>query len=104
MSPKKQIIKTLADHQSKEGPETPIRPARIPGFGEAPEKYQRTINELLKDRLIEGFKDSDGCLAISLNSHREREIKRVLRPVWAHPLVVLLVLAAFAVVGMRVFA
>jgi hypothetical protein len=104
MSPKKAILKALSDSHRHQGPEKLVRPPSIPGFREAPEKYQKTINNLLRERLIEGVKDQDGCLAISLNPHRIREVRRELRPIWAHPglmalAVILLVMATVGLVG-----
>jgi len=99
MSPKKRILRTLADQQEKGDPAPPVRPSAIPGFDEAPEKYQQTINSLLKDRLIEGFKDQEGKMAISLNTHRQQDIRRLLRPAWAHPVVLLVILTLFAAAG-----
>lgn len=100
MSPKKIILKTLAAHQAEDGGGKPIRPATIPGFSSEPEKYQRTINALLKDRLIEGAKDQEGHLAISLNAHRAREIRRELRPLWARPAFLALLTLFAAAAGM----
>ena len=100
MSPKKTILKTLLDSQTGERPPKSVRPSTIPGFQEAPEIYQRTINALLKDRLLEGIKDPDGHMAISLNAHRAKDIQRVLRPLWAHPAVLALVALFAAVAGM----
>ena len=87
MTAKKAILKALSDHQKGTDRSTPVRPSTLPGFQDAPEKYQQTINALLKDRLIEGVKDSEGRMAISLNAHRDRDVQKVLRPVWAHPVV-----------------
>jgi hypothetical protein len=87
MSPKKTILRQLSDLHDREGRPSPIHPSQIPGFQRDPAKYQRTINELLKDRLIEGTKDDDGRMAISLNAHRAREVRKALRPLWAHPVV-----------------
>ena len=95
MSPKKTILRQLSDLQSREGNPSPIHPSQIPGFQRDPAKFQRTINQLLKDRLIEGTKDEDGRMAISLNAHRAREVRKVHRPLWAHP-VVLGALSLFA--------
>ena len=99
MSPKKTILRTLTDHSKKDGAGEFIRPATIPGFREAPEKYQKTINALLQERLIEGMRDQDGRLAISLNPHRSREIERELRPIWAHPFVLLILALVATIVG-----
>jgi hypothetical protein len=98
MSPKKAILKTLSLSHEIGGAGALVRPPAIPGFQDAPEKYQKTINGLLKDRLIEGVKDPEGHLAISLNPHRIRDVRKELRPFWAHPgLMALAVIAAVAV-------
>jgi len=99
MSPKKRILRALADQQGRSDSAAPLHPSTIPGFDQAPEKYQQTINSLLKDRLIEGFKDQEGRMAITLNTHRQRDIRRLLRPAWAHPVVLLVLLALFAAAG-----
>jgi hypothetical protein len=103
MTAKKAILKALSDCQKGTDPSTPIRPSTLPGFQDAPEKYQQTINLLLKDRLIEGVRDSDGRMAISLNSHRARDVQKVLRPVWAHPAVLGLIGLSAAAAGLSVF-
>ncbi len=104
MSPQKTILRTLSDRQDGEGPGKLVRPSSIPGFQQAPEKYQRVINTLLKDRLIEGIKDPEGHMAISLNVHRTREIKRILRPFWAHPAILALMALFAAVAGVSFLA
>jgi len=104
MSPKKTILKALSERQDGEGSVRLVRPATIPGFQQAPERYQQTINTLLKDRLIEGVRDPEGHLAISLNSHRVGEIRKVLRPIWAHPAVLTLLALAAAVAGVSLLA
>ena len=94
MSPKKAILRTLtAAHESGEA--TYTRPASIPGFSAEPERFQKAVNELLKDRLIEGRKDDEGHMAVALNAHRLADVRRYLRPAWAHPAV----WAAAVVVG-----
>ncbi|MCJ7629779.1 MAG: hypothetical protein MUO50_15495 [Longimicrobiales bacterium] len=98
MSPKKTILKTLSDRKDGNGSAEMVRPSTIPGFSQAPEKYQQSINSLLKDRLIEGIKDAEGHMAISLNTQRAGEIRKILRPIWAHP-AVLTLLALFAAVA-----
>lgn len=103
MSPKKTILKTLSDLRSEEGSPSPIHPSTIPGFQTDPGKYQQTINSLLKDRLIEGTKDAEGRMAISLNAHREQDVKKILRPLWAHPIVVALAAVTMAVAGVGFF-
>lgn len=100
MSPKKTILKTLAAQQADDGAGKLVRPTTIPGFSREPEKYQRTINALLKERLIEGAKDPEGHLAISLNAHRARDIRRELRPLWARPAFLALFALFAAAAGM----
>ncbi len=99
MSPKKTILKALSDTREGNSLDTPVRPSTIPGFQEAPEKYQQTINALLKDRLIEGVRDPEGHLAISLNTHRAKDVQKVLRPLWAHPAILALLALFTAVAG-----
>ena len=83
MSPRKTILREL----SRTGTENYTRPSTIPGFSTAPDKYQKAVNELLQDRLVEGRKDDEGHMAIAINEHRRKEVARELRPVWAHPAV-----------------
>ena len=84
MSPKKAILRELSRRNAaSEGQYT--RPGTIPGFSQQPEKYQKAVNELLSTRLVSGHKDDEGHMAIALNSKRLREVKRELRPLWAHP-------------------
>lgn len=104
MSPKKSILRALSQKERENGSGTYLRPSAIPGFQQAPEKYQQTINALLRDRLIEGVKDSDGYMAISLNSHREKEIRKVLRPLWTHPAILALLALFAAAAGMTLLA
>ena len=104
MSPKKAVLKALSEKDQTQGPGLLVRPSTIPGFNQEPERFQRTINDLLRERLIEGMKDPEGHLAISLNPHRMGDVRRELRPVWAHPGVMALVviLAVVATVGLMV--
>ena len=99
MSPKKNILKALAGQHSMAGPGVLTRPATIPGFKAQPEKYQQAVNVLLQERLIEGTKDPEGRLAITLNAHRLADVKRELRPFWYHPAFVALVGALAVVAG-----
>ncbi len=99
MSPKKTILKTLSELEGGGGTPSLIHPPNIPGFHTDPGKYQQTINNLLKDRLIEGTKDSDGRLAISLNAHRAKDVEKILRPLWVHPLFLALAAVAAAMAG-----
>ena len=86
MSPRKTILRELSQAHGDEGP-THTHPATIAGFSEDPAKYQKAVNELLQARLVEGHKDDDGRLAIAINRHRMAEVKKELRPIWAHPAV-----------------
>ena len=99
MSPKKAVLKALSDKHQREGVGGLVRPASIPGFQESPDKFQKTINELLKDRLIEGMKDDEGRMALALNTHRLREVEKELRPVWAHPAFIALLALMAALAG-----
>ncbi|GMV06944.1 MAG: hypothetical protein AMXMBFR53_32190 [Gemmatimonadota bacterium] len=95
MSPKKTILQSLTRAYEETQGAALTRPAQIPGFSKDPERFQKAVNDLLKDRLIEGRKDGEGHMAVALNGHRLSEVKRQLRPVWAHPAL----WAAMVVVG-----
>jgi hypothetical protein len=86
MTRKKTILRELSrQHEATGGEYT--RRGSIPGFSQQPEKYQKAVNELLTARLVSGHKDDDGHMTIALNGGRLKEVKRELRPVWAHPAV-----------------
>jgi len=95
MSPRRTILRELSRAESEAGPVF-TRPSSIAGFSEAPEKYQRAVNDLLRSRLLEGKKDDEGHMTIAINQHRRSDVKRELRPIWAHPAIwaVIVVLAA----------
>lgn len=95
MSPTKTILRELHRAHEAHAGTAFVRPATIPGFSADPDRFQKAVNELLKDRLIEGRKDEEGRMAVALNGHRLAEVRRALRPAWAHPAV----WAAVAVVG-----
>jgi hypothetical protein len=80
MSPKKAILRALAGAPD-------LHPSSLPGYREEPERYQEAVNELLRDRLVEGRKDPEGRMTIALNQHRRRDVERMLRPIWARPAV-----------------
>lgn len=84
MSPRKTILKELSRTESDSGPAY-VRPPTIRGFSEQPDKYQKAVNELLRDRLVEGRKDAEGRMTIALNEHKMGDIERELRPIWARP-------------------
>lgn len=102
MSPKKTILRTLSKEYDSSGPGAATRPATIPGFGEKPEKFQQAVNALLQARLIEGRKDTEGHMAISINAQRMGDVKKELRPLWFHPAILALMglLAVAAGVGL----
>jgi hypothetical protein len=85
MTPKKTILRALSRSYDPSGGASHVRPATIAGFAAEPERYQRAVNELLRARLIEGRKDDEGHMAIALNAQRMDDVRRQLRPAWAHP-------------------
>lgn len=85
MSPKKIILRTLRGAYLDTPADPYTRPNRIPGFSRDPESFQKAVNDLLKDRLIEGRKDDEGHMTVALNKHRLPDVQRSLRPLWAHP-------------------
>jgi len=85
MSPKKHILRELTLVGEPGSPYAYLRPSDIPGYARAPERYQAAVNELLRDRLIEGRSDAEGRLSIALNAHRIADVRKALRPVWARP-------------------
>ena len=85
MTPRKTILEALSRARDLEGPGVFTRPSTITGFNDRPADFQKAVNDLLKDRLIEGQSDDEGRMTIALNDHRLGEVKKVLRPAWAHP-------------------
>ena len=55
------------------------------GFSEHPSRYQRAVNGLLEERLIDGKKDEEGRIVIALNPGRLATVQRELRPWFARP-------------------
>lgn len=101
MAPRKTILRELARAETGSGVAY-VRPPTIPGFSEAPEKYQKAVNELLSARLLEGRKDDEGRMTIAINEARRADVRREIRPLWANPISWVLI-AAIAAVG-AVFA
>ena len=85
MSPKKQILRELTLVGEPGSAYAYLRPCDIPGYEKAPDRYQAAVNELLRERLIEGRSDSEGRMSIALNAHRVADVRRALRPLWARP-------------------
>lgn len=96
MAPRKTILRELSRAESSGSGVAYVRPPTIPGFSQAPEKYQKAVNELLSARLLEGRKDEDGHMTIAINEARRAEVRREIRPVWAHPALWVAVLALVA--------
>lgn len=99
MSPKRAILQRLAQEYRQTGPGTLTRPSAIRGFSEKPGDFQKAVNDLLQERLVEGTKDPEGRLAISLNPHRLHDVHKELRPVWKHPVAWVLLLVLIAAMG-----
>jgi hypothetical protein len=98
MSPKKRILTELKSALER-SPDAPhVRPPALPGYAEQPERFQSAVNELLRTRLVEGRKDAAGHMIIAINQHRRPDVERMLRPVWARP-IVWATAAALLVVG-----
>lgn len=85
MSPRKTILRELAHTRDQNGSQAFTRPSTIKGFDAKPAEYQKAVNKLLGDRLIEGRTDEEGRITISVNDHRLAEVQKELRPVWAQP-------------------
>jgi hypothetical protein len=85
MSPRKEILRTLARRHEQSPSGSLTRPAEIDGYATDPERYQKAVNQLLQERLVEGRKDERGGMAIALNGHRIAEVRKELRPIWMHP-------------------
>jgi hypothetical protein len=80
-----------------------IRPADLPGYGRAPDRYQAAVNDLLRERLIEGRTDGDGRMSIALNAHRLADVRKALQPAWTRPSIwVAAAVAAAVVVGLAI--
>ncbi|HKJ01779.1 MAG TPA: hypothetical protein VJ997_04970 [Longimicrobiales bacterium] len=92
MTPKKTILRELSRAHDPAKSPTHIRPSTITGFTAEPERFQKAVNELLKDRLIEGKRDDEGHMAIALNAGRMDDVRRHLRPAWTHPAVIAVVI------------
>ena len=101
MSPRKTILRELARAESGAGTAY-VRPSTLPGFSKEPEKYQKAVNELLSDRLLEGRKDDEGHMAIAINQHRRKEVEKELKPVWASPILWVALLLAVVAAGAAV--
>ncbi len=85
MSPRKAILREL-DQAHRDGRDG-TRPNSIQGFSDNASKYQSAVNDLLKAQLINGQKDAEGHMAISLNPHRVGDVQKELRPFLARPAV-----------------
>ena len=77
-SPRKQILRELTTCSF-------VHPADVPGYERAPDRYQAAVNDLLRERLIEGRTGGDGRMSIALNPHRSSDVRKMLQPVWTKP-------------------
>lgn len=103
MSARRTILRELRKRQD-EGTDRYMRPASIPGFAERPGRYQDAVNRLLQERLINGTKDEEGRLAITLNAHRIGDVHKELRPWFARPatwMVIVLMAVVAAGIALR---
>ena len=85
MSPRKTILRELEQLHSYEGQGRYVRPSAMPGFGDQPSRYQKAVNGLLNERLIDGKKDEEGRMEIALNPQRLATVRKELRPWFARP-------------------
>lgn len=98
MAPRKNILRELSKAGAGSGP-VYYRPSTIPGFSQAPDKYQKAVNELLQARLLEGRKDEQGHMTIAINEHRRADVEKEIKPVWARPALWAAVVVLAALVG-----
>lgn len=98
MSPRRTILRELTKRHG-EGAASYTRPASIPGFAERRSKYQEAVNRLLQERLINGTKDEEGRLAITLNAHRLGDVHKELRPWFARPATWMVIVLTAAVLA-----
>ncbi len=85
MSPRKTILRELDQLHSDKGNGRYARPSAIRGFDEQPSKYQKAVNGLLNERLVDGKKDEEGRIVIALNPSRLVTVRRELRPWFSRP-------------------
>lgn len=84
MSPRKNILRQLEkSHRSQPGQLTRARD--LSGFDPEDPKHTKAMNQLLKDRLINGMKAEDGGMALQLNSGNIAAVKKALRPWYLSP-------------------
>ena len=100
MSPKKTILRELSQSYETNGGDHFTRPATIDGFSQEPDKYQKAVNELLAARLVDGHKDQEGNMVVAINAHRLPDVKKELRPAWAHPAVWVVLVLVVAAAGL----
>lgn len=84
MSPRKSILRHLK-RVHEQDPDGFTTPREIAGFDPGDPKHTQAVNQLLKDRLINGVKAPDGGMAIALNTGNLTAVQRALRPWYADP-------------------
>ncbi len=85
MSPRKTILRALSRSFHQDGADALTRPADIDGFSRRPAEFQKAVNKLLQDRLIQGKPDAEGRLSVALNGHRIADVRKEIRPLWLRP-------------------
>lgn len=100
MSPRKHILRHL-QKVYRQNPTELTTTRSIAGFDPGDPKHTQAVNQLLKDRLINGQKAPDGGMAISLNPGNMAAVQRALRPWYANPAVwaLLVVLGGLGTAG-----
>ncbi len=86
MSPKKTVLRHLTELHEETGAEQYTHPGDIRGFDPEDSRCKEAVNQLLRDRYINGRKGPDGGMVIALNVTRLRDVRREIRPWFATPL------------------
>ena len=86
MSPKKTVLRHLTELHEENGAEQYTHPGDIQGFDPEDSRCKEAVNQLLRDRYINGRKGADGGMVIALNVTRLRDVRREIRPWFATPL------------------
>ena len=98
MSPRKTILAELNKIQSTADAQ-PTAPSTLRGFSGNETKYQQAVNDLLKDRLINGQKGTAGSMEIAINPARIADVRKELRPFFLRPAFLAATVLIVATVG-----